>query len=332
MPHGAGLPLWQKRNEGCGMETKSNTTKGVVCIIVSAFCFSVMTVMVRMAGDLPSMQKSFFRNIVALCISTVYMVAARRRGGDLWRKGSFRFLLLRATFGTAALLCNFYAIDHMNLADASALNKLAPFFAMLCSAVFLKEPFRPLQIMAMLGAFAGALFIVQPTGDVRQMLPAICAVASALAGGAAFTTLRYLRNVRGESGIPIVFVFSLFSTLVTLPFFILQHQPMTAAQLGCLLLAGCGGGGGQIALTAAYRFSPAREISIYDYTQVAFTAVASYFLFGQRPNWASCIGYAVLFLIGLFMFQYNRRQHAMEDGSALPAQMRGGNAGKDEDA
>ena len=39
----------------------SNKVKGIMCIISSAFCFALMNMFVRMAGDLPSIQKSFFQ-------------------------------------------------------------------------------------------------------------------------------------------------------------------------------------------------------------------------------------------------------------------------------
>ncbi len=39
--------------------------KGIIYIIISAFCFAFMNMFVHMSGDLPSIQKSFFRNFVA---------------------------------------------------------------------------------------------------------------------------------------------------------------------------------------------------------------------------------------------------------------------------
>ena len=44
---------------------QENYIKGMVMIILSAFFFACMNVSVRLAGDLPSVQKSFFRNLVA---------------------------------------------------------------------------------------------------------------------------------------------------------------------------------------------------------------------------------------------------------------------------
>ena len=40
---------------------QENYIKGMTMIILSAFFFACMNVSVRLAGDLPTMQKSFFR-------------------------------------------------------------------------------------------------------------------------------------------------------------------------------------------------------------------------------------------------------------------------------
>lgn len=42
-------------------------------IILSAFFFACMNVSVRLAGDLPSVEKSFFRNLVAAVFAAVIL-------------------------------------------------------------------------------------------------------------------------------------------------------------------------------------------------------------------------------------------------------------------
>ena len=99
--------------------------KGIFYIILSAFCFSLMDMFVRMSGDLPSIQKSFFRNIVAAVFGCILVL--KEKDSFQWKKGSGKYLILRSLFGTLGILCNFYAIDHLALADASMLNKMSPF-------------------------------------------------------------------------------------------------------------------------------------------------------------------------------------------------------------
>lgn len=47
-------------------------TKGIIYIVVAAFGFSVMSLFVKLAGDLPAFQKAFFRNFIALIFITIY--------------------------------------------------------------------------------------------------------------------------------------------------------------------------------------------------------------------------------------------------------------------
>ena len=100
-------------------------------IILSAFCFALMNTFVRLAGDLPSIQKSFFRNFIAAIFAAVMIV---KSGTSFrWNKGNLPDLLVRAIAGTVGILCNFYAVDHLVLSDASMLNKMSPFFVIIFS-------------------------------------------------------------------------------------------------------------------------------------------------------------------------------------------------------
>ncbi len=72
-------------------------------------------------------------------------------------------LFLRCAFGTLGILCNFYAIDHLLVADASILNKLSPFFAIIFSFLLLKEKITPTQGACVLLAFIGC-FVCCETG------------------------------------------------------------------------------------------------------------------------------------------------------------------------
>ena len=129
----------------------------------------------------------------------------------------------------------------------------------------------------------------------------------------AYTTVRYLSK-RGERGPFIVFFFSAFSCLVTLPFLLFDFHPMSWQQLGFLLLAGLAAAGGQFSVTAAYSHAPAREISVFDYTQVLFSALLGFFLFSQLPDGWSLLGYVIICGISTAMFFYSKRQPNIDDG------------------
>lgn len=279
--------------------------KGILYIILSAFCFALMNMFVRMAGDLPSIQKSFFRNFVAAIFACVILI--KDRIPFRCQKKNLLYLILRAGFGTIGILCNFYAVDHLVLSDASMLNKMSPFFAVLFSFLILKEKVTPAQAFFVAGAFLGSMFVVKPTFANMDIFPSLIGLMGGICAGAAYTMVRKLGE-NGEKGPFIVFFFSCFSCIVTLPWLIFDYHPMSSMQILILLLAGLAAAGGQFSITAAYCYAPAREISVYDYSQIIFSAILGFVVFGQLPDFLSWIGYGIICIMAVLMFLYNKRK------------------------
>lgn len=278
--------------------------QGILFIILAGFFFASMSFFVRLSGDLPTMEKAFFRNAVAVLVAA-FMLARTKEGFHV-QKGSWPDLLMRSFFGTVGLICNFYAVDHMNIADANILNKLSPFFAILMSYFILKEKANKVEWACVVVAFIGAVFVVKPAFNM-QFVNALIGVAGGLGAGIAYTFVRKLGK-KGERGPIIVMVFSTFSCLCTLPFLIVEFQPMKAVQLLCLLMAGVSAAGGQIFITKAYTKAPAKEISVFDYTQVLFAALLGFVFFGQIPDWMSLVGYLVIIGSAIFKWNYLRKE------------------------
>ena len=115
---------------------KSERTLGILCILCAAFCFSLMSLFVRLAGNIPTMQKIFFRNLVAAIAA--FVILAREGQGFRIHKGCLGGHLARSITGMLGMVANFWAIDHIGMADANMLNKLSPFFAILFS-IFLQR-------------------------------------------------------------------------------------------------------------------------------------------------------------------------------------------------
>lgn len=277
--------------------------KGILLIITSALCFAGMNVFIRMAGDIPTMQKSFFRNFIAMMIAA-FIILREGKGFRPADKRNLPILLGRACFGTLGILANYYAVDHLLLSDASMLNKMAPFFAVLASIFILKEKLSPAQGLTLAGAFTGALFIIKPTFSNLHLIPALIGLAGGLCAGTAYTLVRLLGQ-RGERSSFIVFFFSTFSCLTMLPKLLFDYAPMTLRQTLFLLAAGLCAAGGQFSVTGAYRHAPAREISVYDYSQVIFSAVMGFFLFGDVPDMFSFVGYFLICGMAVLNFLYN---------------------------
>ena len=279
-------------------------SKGILFITLSALCFALMNLFVRLSGDLPPMQKSFFRNAVAL----VFAAAVLLRSEDKFHFNhkNLPLLVARATFGTIGILCNYYAIDHLVLSDASMLNKLSPFFAIIISYLYLKEKVSPFQAGAVVAAFIGALCIIKPGFSSLTTGPALIGALGGLGAGAAYTMVRKL-SLNGERGPFIVFFFSAFSCLVCLPYLLFSYHAMTVSQLVLLLCAGLAAAGGQFSITAAYANAPAREISVFDYSQIVFAALLGFFVLGQVPDALSVVGYVIICGTSIVMFFHNQK-------------------------
>ena len=140
------------------LDNFSNRSKGIIFIILSAFGFAMMSAFVKLSGDLPSLQKSFFRNLVASLIALSLII--KHKESFFGKRENQKILVLRSLFGTLGIVLNFYTIDKLVLSDANMLNKLSPFFVIIFSALFLKEKINTKQIISLIIAFLGALFII----------------------------------------------------------------------------------------------------------------------------------------------------------------------------
>lgn len=286
---------------------KSDRVKGIIFITASALGFALMSAFVKLAGDLPNFQKVFFRNLVSATVA-LYLIM-KHKGSMTGKKENRKILIYRSLFGTLGVIFSFYAIDNLVLSDANMINKLSPFLVIILSALFLKEKINAKQITSLIVAFIGSLFIIKPTFSI-DLVPYIVAILGALFAGAAYTCLRVLRD--REEYYTIVFFFSVFSLVTTFPAFIFVYKSMTLLQLIYLLLAGVFASLGQFGITLAYKYAPAKEISIFDYTNIIFSAILSIVLFNQFPDILSIIGYIIVFIASFYMFLYNKKLDKIE--------------------
>ena len=285
-----------------GLSNISNKSKGILCILFAAFGFSLMSFFVRISGDIPTMEKAFFRNAVAIIASLILLI----RSGEKIRikKDCMGDIFLRCVFGTSGLIANFYAIDKLNIADANMLNKLSPFFAILISIPILKEKPKKIDILAVLVAFLGAMLIIRPSGSNLQLVPALIGLYGGFGAGAAYVFVRKLGK-KGERTPIIVLCFSIFSTAVAIPFIAVNYIPLKPMQLLCLIMAGLSATIGQFGITSAYKYAPAKEISVFDYTQVIFAAILGTLFLGELPQAMSFIGYVIIIGVAVLRWRYN---------------------------
>ncbi len=281
--------------------------KGTLCLVASAFGFAAMGMFIRLADDLGGpvscFQKGFFRNVVAVAIAASLMMRARRGEASApaaVRAGGWWLLTLRSALGTAGIFLNVGAISHIPLADAMMLNKLAPFFTVAFSWMFMGERLAVRQGLCLCGALAGAACVVKPGFAAAALFPALCGLAGGVCAGGAYACVHALGR-RGVDGRVIVLFFSTFSCLASVPFMAADFAPMTVAQTLALVGAGAAAAAGQFGVTAAYRYAEPRAIAAWDYTNILFAAGFGLALFGQVPDIWSAFGFVVIVASALLL-------------------------------
>ena len=274
-----------------------STLRGSIAIIVSAFGFALMAVLVRLCddygGEVSSFQKSFFRNIIALMIAGGVFLGSRSHSDFSLTPKAWLTLIGRSIFGTIGIFANFYALSHIPVGEAMTLNKTAPFFTVIFSALIFKERISKRQMIFLMVAFLGASLVMKPSFRGDDLFAAMCAVTGGLGAGLAYVCVHALGRMK-VNGALIVLFFSAFSSLASIPFMMVDLCPMTFLQIIIMTLAGVSAAIGQFGITLAYRYAEPRSIAIYDYTNVIFTAILGWIMFSQVPDMISVVGFIAI--------------------------------------
>jgi drug/metabolite transporter (DMT)-like permease len=255
----------------------------------AAFCFSIMNIAIRIvSGELDPLQIAFFRNLFALAFMLPWLaraglagLATRRLGTHLWR----------AAMGMLAMVCWFYSIALLPLAEAVALNFTVPLFATAGAALFLGEIVRARRWSATLVGFLGVLVILRP--GFTELSPAM-ALPVLAAAFMALATLIVKSLSRSDSPAAIVLYMNLILTPLSLvPALFVWRWPSWAA-LALLVLIGLLAALAHISLTRAYTKADASAVMPFDYARLPFVAGFAFLVFGQVPDLWTWMGAAII--------------------------------------
>lgn len=280
----------------------TNKTKGILFMILGALFFSLMGSSVKFLENLPLMQKVFFRNFFAFIVALI--VLTKNKQPVIGK--NIPFLILRSILGYLGMVFNIYAISQLFLADASILQNTNPFFVIVFSLLFLNERFRKHLFPTLIFAFLGVLLVIKPQFD-HSIFPFMIGLASGAFSGAAYVTVSYLNKT--DSPQTIILYFSGISSLITFPFLLMgQYLPPTPLEWVGLFLIGLFGTLGQFCITNGYRYAPASELSIYNYTQILFVLVWGIIFWGEFPDALSILGGIFIVFAAYINYRYSIKE------------------------
>lgn len=276
--------------------------RGVRAMALSAFYFSVMGLLVKVAGRrLPSQEIVLARGVITLILSG-WMV--RRAGIPMW--GERRWLLvLRGVTGFLALSCFYHSITQLSLADATVIQHSSPIFTALIAAAVLGERL-DLKVLASIGlGLAGVTLVTRPPflfgasmADSSRAISAeaaVIALVGAITAAAAYVSVRAL--TRTENSLVIVFYFPLVSVPASIPPLIPVAVWPAGVDWLILLAVGVSTQLAQVEMTRGLALLPASRAIPIGYLQVVFAILWGALLFREFPDVWTLAG-SLLILVG----------------------------------
>lgn len=284
-------------NEAAATPRLSAPVRGALWMVLSCVCFSGMTAAIRPASEgLHSFEVVFFRNAFGVLMLAPMVLHA---GLGTLRTANLKLHLFRALCFLGAMLCWFTAIkDGIPLADAIALNFLAPIFITIMAALVLRERVRARRWTAIAIGFAGALIILRP-GIQEISLPAILVLADAAIWSVSAIVIR--RLTKTDSSLTIVAHMFLWVTPVSLVLALFVWTGPSWTNLFWLFVMSLCSTMGHVALTRAFAAAEASVVIPFDYTRLVFGAALGYLAFGEVPDTWTILGAIVIIGSSLYI-------------------------------
>lgn len=264
----------------------------------------------------------FWRQVMTIPIIAMWLAAQGGRGpSGLGRLSTKRLPVhgRRAVLGVAGMICNFGAVLYLPLAESTTLGFTTPIFAVILSALLLRERVGRYRWSAVLLGFAGVIVIAQPGNAVIPPLGA----ALALSGGllVALISIQIRDLTRTDEPISVVFWFAALSSPVyalALPFTMTTHSSW---QWLLLMAIGLVGGLGQLLLTASLRYGQVASVIVMDYSQLVWAILFGWMIWDHLPPIATWLGAPLIVSAGAIIAW---REHRLAQAGLMELRARNG--------
>ncbi len=272
----------------------------LVIRLAAVMLLSGMAAMVKVASEagIHLAEIIFWRQALTIPMLLAWILATNGALASLGSKRPWTHAR-RGIYGTIGMILNFGALVMLPLAEATTFNFTAPIFAVVLSALLLREKIGPYRWAAVAVGFAGILIIAQPGGGHLPLLGAAVAMGGAFM--VAFISIQVADLNRTEAPITIVFWFAVVTTPLAalfLPFVMTGHS----AAEWCLLMAiGLVGGFGQLLLTTSLRFGSVASVIVMDYSALIWATLYGWFIWDHLPPAATWLGAPLIVAAGLII-------------------------------
>lgn len=263
--------------------------QAILWMLASGLSFVGVTGIVRYLGtDLPAAQSAFVRfgwGVVFLLPTLIPML--RSRGADL----HLRLHLGRGLVHVAAVICWFYAMARLPVAEVTAIGYLNPVLLTVGTVVFFGERLALRRVLAIGVALIGALIILRP--GLREVTDGhIAQVCAAIFFAGSYLFAKRLSTVASAG--QIVAMLSLIVTLALAPLAALVWVPITLAQLAWLAVVAACATAGHYCMSRAFAAAPIAVSQPVVFLQLVWATILGSAVFGEAVDPFVLLGGAVI--------------------------------------
>ena len=280
-------------------------------MLLAAFFFAVMNVFIKMLSHIPAMEIVFFRCLVS---AVICFTGLRREQVD-WRGNNHTMLILRGSFGTAALYTFFLTLQNIPLASAVTIQYLSPIFTTLIAVFLLGEKVKAVQWFFYALAFAG-VFVMRGFDTNISTLFLLTGIFSAFCSGVAYNLVRSMKEK--EHMLVVVLHFQFVGVFVGFLFTLFNWvMPLGIWDWFCLLMTGVLTQLGQVSLTKSLQAEKVANVSILNYTGLIYALLFSTLIFGETYTGQNLLGIFIVVASVLLSIFFSRRRVEVVDETTI---------------
>jgi len=266
-----------------------NYRKAVIWQILSNLSFALMAVAIKAVGQkINSFEIVFFRCLIALLVLAPFLFRLRLK--EIKTK-YFTKHLTRSLFGFLAMVCGYYAISKIPLAQATAISFSKVLFLIPLALMILGERIDIKGWMAASVGFLGIIIVVQPNW-IDFNPDTLIALAGALMVAGSIISIRIL--TRTEKSEQILLYYSLISTLLAaIPCFFYWQTP-SIVEFSFIILVTVFALCGQFFNICSFRIAETTAMAPFVYLRLVFAVILGFFLFAEIPSLYTVIGAIII--------------------------------------
>lgn len=264
--------------------------RAALLMLASTLFFGLMAVAIRLASQtLHAFEIAFFRNLFGVVAALPLLL---RHGPGLLRTRHLPRYVVRCLVGVVSMLCGFWAIAHLPLAQAVSLSYSTPLFVTVLAVWLLGEQVRARRWAAVLAGFVGVLIIVRP-GTEGFTLASLVALTAAVMSGIVSIQIKQLSALEPADRI-VLWTTMLWVPMSLLPALTVWEWPRGITWLW-VAAAGLLGTGGHMLWTRALKLGDVSALTPISFMQLPVVAVAGWLLFDEVLDRWTLTGALVIF-------------------------------------